>query len=154
MACSTVRGSEAASAIARNYRLQGHRFRRPPATCVIRSGTERHPGVTGDPGLRRYTGDLAEDLARSHAHADHPDPLLPSPRRIPGGVVRLRIPYRNRWYRAVRLVGMASLLGSALGLLAAVAGLGLNLLSMLGALGLSLVLIGITVRPSLRRPRF
>jgi hypothetical protein len=49
---------------------------------------------------------------------------------------------------------MASLLGSALGLLAAVAGLGLNLLSMLGALGLSLVLIGITVRPSLRRPRF
>jgi hypothetical protein len=73
---------------------------------------------------------------------------------VPASVVRLRIPYRNRWYRAVRLFGMASLLGSALGLLAAVAGLPLNLISMLGALGLSLLLIGITVRPSLRRPRF
>ncbi len=49
---------------------------------------------------------------------------------------------------------MACLLGSSLGLLAAVAGLPLNLLSMLAGLLLSLGLIGYTVRPSLRRPKF
>jgi hypothetical protein len=49
---------------------------------------------------------------------------------------------------------MATLVGSALGLLAGVAGLPVNPLSMLGALILSLLLIGFTVRPSLRKPRF
>jgi hypothetical protein len=49
---------------------------------------------------------------------------------------------------------MIALLCSALGLLASVAGMPLNPLSMLGALLLSLVLIGYSVRPSLRKPRF
>jgi hypothetical protein len=67
---------------------------------------------------------------------------------------RLAFPYRSPFHRVVRLVGMAALLGSGLGLLAGVAGLPLNPLSMLAALLLSLVLIGYTVRPSLRKPRF
>lgn len=49
---------------------------------------------------------------------------------------------------------MTALLFSALGLLASVAGLPLNPLSMLIGLLLSLLLIGYTVRPSLRKPRF
>jgi hypothetical protein len=53
-----------------------------------------------------------------------------------------------------RLLGMCALLCSGLGLLASVAGLPLNPLSMLAALLLSLILIGYTVRPSLRKPRF
>ena len=48
---------------------------------------------------------------------------------------------------------MLCLLASALGLLAAVAGFPLNWLSMLLGLLVSLILIGFTVRPSLRRPR-
>jgi len=67
--------------------------------------------------------------------------------------LKIRVPYRNGFNRAIRLLGMACLLGSALGLLAAAAGMRLNLLSMLGALLLSLGLIGYSVRPSLRRPR-
>ncbi len=70
------------------------------------------------------------------------------------GRARLAFPYRSPFHRAVRLIGIAALLGSALGLLAAAAGLPLNPLSMLGALLLSLILIGYSVRPSLRRPRF
>lgn len=54
----------------------------------------------------------------------------------------------------VRLLGMVTLLGSTLGLLAAVAGFPLNWGSMLAALLLSLILIGYSVRPSLRRPKF
>jgi len=49
---------------------------------------------------------------------------------------------------------MVTLLGSALGLLAAVAGFPLNWGSMMAALILSILLIGYSVRPSLRRPRF
>ena len=49
---------------------------------------------------------------------------------------------------------MVTLLGSSLGLLGAVAGFPLNWISMVLALLLSLVLIGISVRPSLRKPRF
>jgi hypothetical protein len=67
---------------------------------------------------------------------------------------RIVVPYRSRFNRAVRLLGMVTLLGSTLGLLAAVAGFPLNWGSMLAALLLSLVLIGYSVRPSLRRPRF
>jgi hypothetical protein len=64
---------------------------------------------------------------------------------------RIVIPYRSRFNR---VLGMVTLLGSSLGLLAAVAGFPLNWGSMLGALGLSIILIGYSVRPSLRRPRF
>jgi hypothetical protein len=67
---------------------------------------------------------------------------------------RIMVPYRSRFNRVVRLLGMVTLLGSSLGLLAAVAGFPLNWGSMLAALLLSLVLIGYSVRPSLRRPRF
>jgi len=67
---------------------------------------------------------------------------------------RIVAPYRSPFNRAVRLLGMVTLLGSALGLLAAVAGFPLNWGSMLAALILSIVLIGYSVRPSLRRPRF
>ncbi|HEY0493340.1 MAG TPA: hypothetical protein VGD57_07730 [Candidatus Dormibacteraeota bacterium] len=67
---------------------------------------------------------------------------------------RIVVPYRSPFNRVVRLLGMVTLLGSALGLLAAVAGFPLNWGSMLAALLLSLILIGYSVRPSLRRPRF
>lgn len=67
---------------------------------------------------------------------------------------RFVIPYRSPFNRVIRLLGMVTLLGSALGLLAAVAGFPLNWGSMLAALILSLLLIGYSVRPSLRRPRF
>jgi hypothetical protein len=49
---------------------------------------------------------------------------------------------------------MLTLLASSLGLLAAVAGFPLNWLSMLIALLVSLVLIGFSVRPSQRKPKF
>lgn len=49
---------------------------------------------------------------------------------------------------------MLTLLASSLGLLAAVAGFPLNWMSMLAALLVSLVLIGFSVRPSLRKPKF
>lgn len=66
----------------------------------------------------------------------------------------MSFPYKSRFHRTVRLIGLLALLASALGLLASVAGLPLNPLSMLGGLLLSLVLIGYTVRPSLRKPKF
>jgi len=49
---------------------------------------------------------------------------------------------------------MLTLLASSFGLLAAVAGLPLNWLSMLIGLLVSLVLIGFSVRPSQRKPKF
>ena len=67
---------------------------------------------------------------------------------------RIIVPYRSLFNRVIRLLGMVTLLGSALGLLAAVAGFPLNWGSMLGALLLSLILIGYGARPSLRKPRF
>ena len=91
-----------------------------------------------------YVAELAQNLARSQTSAPA-EPVLPA---------RIWFPYRSGFNRAIRLVGMAMLLGSALGLLGAVAGLPLNLLSMLAALLLSLGLIGFSVRPSLRKPRF
>ena len=66
----------------------------------------------------------------------------------------MSFPYRSLVHRTVRLVGMVSLLASSLGLLAAVAGLPLNPLTMLAALLLSLILIGYSIRPSLRKPKF
>jgi hypothetical protein len=85
---------------------------------------------------------LAENIAqRSTTECAEPRP-------------RIRVPFRSRFNRVVRLLGMVTLLGSTLGLLAAVAGFPLNWGSMLAALLLSLILIGYTVRPSLRRPKF
>ena len=49
---------------------------------------------------------------------------------------------------------MLTLLASSFGLLAAVAGFPLNWLSMLIGLLVSLVLIGFSVRPSQRNPKF
>lgn len=97
---------------------------------------------------------MAEDLARSYAEPEeHPQPEA-GHRRIPFTRPRLHFPYKSRFHRTVRLIGLMALLASALGLLASVAGLPLNPLSMLGALLLSLVLIAYTVRPSLRKPKF
>ena len=90
---------------------------------------------------------MAEELA----HASTPD--LDLPRNLAGFKARIHLPYRSNVYRVIRVLGMLSLLASALGLLAAVAGFPLNWLSMLLGLLVSLVLIGFTVRPSLRQPR-
>lgn len=90
---------------------------------------------------------MAEELA----HASTPD--LDLPRNLAGFKARIHLPYRSNVYRIIRVLGMLSLLASALGLLAAVAGFPLNWLSMLLGLLVSLILIGFTVRPSLRRPR-
>ncbi len=88
--------------------------------------------------------ELAQNLARSQPQA-RSDEVAPA---------RIWFPYRSGFNRTVRLIGMAMLLGSSLGLLAAVAGLPLNLLSMLGSLLLSLGLIGFSIRPSLRKAKF
>jgi hypothetical protein len=97
---------------------------------------------------------LADHLAPSYASPGEPVESLPQARRLPSVRPRVFIPYRSPFHRLVRLLGMGALLFSGLGLLASVAGLPLNPLSMLAALLLSLILIGYTVRPSLRKPRF
>ncbi|HYM50308.1 MAG TPA: hypothetical protein VET65_07005 [Candidatus Limnocylindrales bacterium] len=97
---------------------------------------------------------MAENLARSLAREGESTEPVPAPRRLPSIRPRLHFPFRSPFNRLVRLVGMTALLFSALGLLASVAGLPLNPLSMLIGLLLSLLLIGYTVRPSLRKPRF
>jgi hypothetical protein len=94
-----------------------------------------------------YQAELAENLA----HASPPD--LDLPRSLSGSKARIHLPYRSGLYRSIRILGMLTLLASSLGLLAAVAGLPLNGLTMLLGLLVSLVLIGFTVRPSLRRPQ-
>ena len=91
---------------------------------------------------------MAENLAESSAAE------LELPRHLGVFRARIHIPYRSGFNRIIRIVGMLTLLASALGLLAAVAGFPLNWLSMLVALLVSLVLIGFSVRPSLRKPRF
>ena len=91
---------------------------------------------------------MAENLASSST------PEVTSTRDIGNFRARIKLPYRSGFNRAVRLLGMVTLLGSSLGLLAAVAGFPLNWISMLVALLLSIVLIGISVRPSLRKPKF
>lgn len=99
-------------------------------------------------------GGLADNLAPSYARQDESAEGLSGPRRLRSPRPRVSFPYRSPFHRVVRLVGMAALLCSGLGLLAAVAGLPLNPLTMLAGLLLSLILIGYTVRPSLRKPRF
>jgi len=78
---------------------------------------------------------------------------LDLPANLAGVKARIHLPYRSSIYRFIRVLGMLSLLACSLGLLAAVAGFGLNWLSMLFGLLVSLILIGFTVRPSLRQPR-
>lgn len=91
---------------------------------------------------------MANNLAQSSA------PDLDLPRDLGGFRARIHLPYRSGVYRFIRMLGMVTLLASSLGLLAAVAGFPVNWLSMLLALLVSLVLIGFSVRPSLRRPKF
>jgi hypothetical protein len=92
---------------------------------------------------------LADNLARSFSQ-----PAEPTEEGEKAARPKVVVPYRSGFHRGVRIVGLLALLLSSLGLLASVSGLPLNPLSMLAALLLSLVLIGFTVRPSLRRPRF
>ena len=91
---------------------------------------------------------MAENLAQTSSTD------LDLPRNLGGFRARIHIPYRSSFNRFIRVLGMVTLLASSLGLLAAVAGLPLNWLSMLAALLVSLVLIGFSVRPSLRKPKF
>ena len=79
---------------------------------------------------------------------------LDLPRELGGFRARIHLPYRSGIYRFIRMLGLVTLLASALGLLAAVAGFPINWVSMLLALVASLVLIGFSVRPSLRKPTF
>jgi hypothetical protein len=91
---------------------------------------------------------LAENLANTSSTE------LELPRNLGGFRARIHLPYRSGFNRFIRVLGMLTLLASSLGLLAAVAGFPLNWLSMLAALLVSLLLIGFSVRPSLRKPRF
>ena len=91
---------------------------------------------------------MAENLAQSSSTD------LELPRNLGGFRARIHIPYRSGFNRFIRVLGMLTLLASSLGLLAAVAGFPLNWLSMLIGLLVSLVLIGFSVRPSLRKPKF
>jgi uncharacterized membrane protein len=91
-------------------------------------------------------------LAKNLAQSSTPD--LDLPRDLGGFRARIHLPYRSGLYRFIRMLGMVTLLASSLGLLAAVAGFPVNWLSMLLALLVSLVLIGFSVRPSLRKPKF
>lgn len=79
---------------------------------------------------------------------------LDLPRDLGGFRARIHLPYRSGVYRVIRVIGMLTLLASSLGLLAAVAGFPLSWLSMLLGLLVSLILIGLSLRPSLRRPKF
>jgi hypothetical protein len=90
---------------------------------------------------------LAKNLA-------HTSPDLELPRNLGGFRARIHLPFRSGFNRFVRILGMLTLLASALGLLAAVAGFPLNWLSMCIALLVSLVLIGFSARPSQRKPKF
>ena len=91
-------------------------------------------------------------MAKNLAQSSTPD--LDLPRDLGGFRARIHLPYRSGLYRFIRMLGMVTLLASSMGLLAAVAGFPVNWLSMLLALLVSLVLIGFSVRPSLRKPKF
>lgn len=91
-------------------------------------------------------------MAKNLAPLSTPD--LDLPRDLGGFRARIHLPYRSGVYRFIRMLGLVTLLASALGLLAAVAGFPINWVSMLLALVTSLVLIGFSVRPSLRKPKF
>ena len=90
---------------------------------------------------------MAQNAARPLT--DPVDPAPGTPRRP-----RIHLPYHSPFYRTARLLGLAGMIGSALGLLGAVAGMHLNVISLAVALVLSLGLIAYSVRPSLRRPKF
>jgi hypothetical protein len=91
---------------------------------------------------------LAKNLAQT------PSPDLELPRNLGGFRARIHLPFRSGFNRFVRIMGMLTLLASTLGMLAAVAGAQLNWLSMLVGILVSLVLIGFSVRPSQRKPKF
>lgn len=91
-------------------------------------------------------------MAKNLAESSTSD--LDLPRDLGGFRARIQLPYRSAVYRFIRMLGLVTLLGSSLGLLAAVAGAPINWVSMLLALVASLVLIGLSVRPSLRKPKF
>lgn len=91
-------------------------------------------------------------MAKNLAESSTSD--LDLPRDLGGFRARIHLPYRSAIYRFIRMLGLVTLLGSSLGLLAAVAGAPINWVSMLLALVASLVLIGLSVRPSLRKPKF
>jgi hypothetical protein len=91
-------------------------------------------------------------LAKNLARPSSPD--LELPRNLGGFRARIHLPFRSGFNRVIRVLGMLTLLASSFGLLAAVAGFPLNWLSMLIGLLVSLVLIGFSVRPSQRKPKF
>ena len=97
---------------------------------------------------------LAHNVAESYSPEEEggTEESALEPRLIPP--VRLNIPYRHPFHRAIRLLGLAILLGSSLGVLGAAAGMRINVIGVAAALILSLLLIGFSARPSLRRPRF
>ena len=74
---------------------------------VTPSTAECDGGVTANIApATLYVAELAQNLARSQTSAPA-EPVLPA---------RIWFPYRSGFNRAIRLVGMAMLLGSALGL--------------------------------------
>jgi len=91
-------------------------------------------------------------LAKNLAEPSTSD--LDLPPNLGGCRARIDLPYPSGIYRFIRMLGLVTLLASSLGLLAAVAGFPINWVSMLLALVASLVLIGFSVRPSLRKPKF
>ena len=91
---------------------------------------------------------MAKNLAQT------PSAELDLPRNLGGFRARIHLPFRSGFNRFIRVLGMLTLLASSLGLLAAVAGFPLSWLSMLIGLLVSLVLIGFSVRPSQRKPKF
>lgn len=105
------------------------------------------PSSPGPAAADVISVDLAQNAARQFADSGEPAPGT-------GRRPRIHLPYHSPFYRTARLLGLAGMIGSALGLLGAVAGMHLNVLSLGIALVLSLGLIAYSVRPSLRRPRF
>jgi hypothetical protein len=91
---------------------------------------------------------LAQNAARPLADPAQPGPAITARRP------RIHLPFHSPFYRTARLLGLAGMIGSALGLLGAAAGMHFNVVSLTVALLLSLSLIAYSVRPSLRRPRF
>jgi hypothetical protein len=88
-----------------------------------------------------------------YAAREQTDPAVSS-LETSGPRPRIHLPYHSPFYRTARLLGLAGMIGSALGVLGAAAGMHLNVLSLSVALLLSLGLIAYSVRPSLRRPKF
>lgn len=137
MACSAVR---VRVAVATNRIIGGDCH---PIGCLTSLACD---GVLQSSPL--YVWTLAQNVARPLTESGQPTPDALAPRP------RIHLPYHSPFYRTARLLGLAGMIGSALGVLGAVAGMHLNLLSLMVALLLSLGLIAYSVRPSLRRPKF